>query len=169
MFATTSALALGTPSLRTDSVCFTLNRYSAITRSFGVQSQLMNFFLIIRFSKAKTLFHFGYCTPSHPCGFSKPVRPVVIELFLSALDRSTTNGSPNPDEDSVSCRAMISCRMHLVMWQLLRLTTIFLRCVPGFFRSRNEQALVELALRQQLAAFTLKGPKPRITLADRTF
>ena len=102
------------------------------------------------------------------CGFSEPVRPVIIELFLSAFNRSTTDGSPDPDNDSVSYWTVIPCRMHLAMWQLLRLTTIFLRCVPALFRSRNEQALVELALRQQLATFTLKGPKPRITPADRT-
>ncbi len=55
------------------------------------------------------------------------------------------------------------------MCQVLRLTTIFLRCVPAFFRSRNDQVIVELALRQQLATYALKGPKPRITSVDRTF
>jgi hypothetical protein len=49
------------------------------------------------------------------------------------------------------------------MWHLFKLATIFLRCIPAFFRSRNEQALVELGLRQQLATYTQKGPKPRIT------
>jgi hypothetical protein len=37
------------------------------------------------------------------------------------------------------------------MWQLLKLTTIFLHCIPAFFRNRSKQAIVELALRQQLA------------------
>ena len=55
------------------------------------------------------------------------------------------------------------------MCQVLRLTTIFLRCVPALFRSRNNQAIVELALRQQLATYALKGPKPLITSVDRTF
>ena len=55
------------------------------------------------------------------------------------------------------------------MWHLLKLTTIFLRCIPAFFRSRNEQVTVELALRQQLATFTEKGRRPRITPADRGF
>jgi hypothetical protein len=40
------------------------------------------------------------------------------------------------------------------MHALLRFTTLLLRCIPAFFRSRNEQAIVELALRQQLAART---------------
>ncbi len=55
------------------------------------------------------------------------------------------------------------------MWHLLKLAMTFLRCLPAFFRSRNEQALVELALRQQLATYAQKGPRPRITPADRAF
>jgi hypothetical protein len=55
------------------------------------------------------------------------------------------------------------------MWHLLKLTTIFLRCLPAFLRSRSKQAIVELALRQQLAAFAKKGCRPRITRADRGF
>jgi hypothetical protein len=39
----------------------------------------------------------------------------------------------------------------------------------GIFRSRNEPALVELALRQQLATYAQKGPRPRITPVDRAF
>ncbi len=34
---------------------------------------------------------------------------------------------------------------------LLNLTTLLLRCIAAFFRSRNEQVIVELTLRQQLA------------------
>jgi transposase InsO family protein len=55
------------------------------------------------------------------------------------------------------------------MWQLLKLATISLRCIPALFRSRSKQAIVELALRQQLATYTQKGPKPRITPVDRAF
>ena len=55
------------------------------------------------------------------------------------------------------------------MWHLLKLATIFLRCIPAFFRSRSRQAVVELALRQQLATFAEKGRRPRITPADRGF
>jgi hypothetical protein len=55
------------------------------------------------------------------------------------------------------------------MGRLLKLATILLQCIPAFFRSRNKQALVELALRQQFATYTQKGPKPRITPADRGF
>ncbi len=59
--------------------------------------------------------------------------------------------------------------MYLAMWPLLRFVMLLFRCVPAFFRNRNDQAIVELALRQQLATFALKGPKPRITSIDRTF
>ena len=59
--------------------------------------------------------------------------------------------------------------MRLAMWHLLKLATVFLRRFPAFFRSRNKQALVELALRRQLATYTQKGPKPRITPVNRDF
>jgi len=59
--------------------------------------------------------------------------------------------------------------MHLAMWPLFKLVMLLLQCIPTFFRSRNNQAIVELALRQQLATYALKGPKPRITSVDRTF
>jgi len=90
-------------------------------------------------------------------------RPGIIQLSLPALDRSTTDNSPDPDEESVSYCAVIPCRMLIAMRHLLRLGTIFLRCIPAFFRSRNEQALVEFALRQQLAMYTQMGPRPRIS------
>lgn len=59
--------------------------------------------------------------------------------------------------------------MRLAMRQLLKLATIAFRCVPAFFRSRCKQAIVELALRQQLATFAEKGRRPRISPADRGF
>ncbi len=55
------------------------------------------------------------------------------------------------------------------MRHLIKLVTIFLRCIPAVFRSRNEQAMIELALRQQLATYALKGTKPQITPVDRAF
>jgi hypothetical protein len=44
---------------------------------------------------------------------------------------------------------------------------LLLRCIPAFFRSRREQAIVELALRQQLATYAQKRSKPRLTPLDR--
>ena len=55
------------------------------------------------------------------------------------------------------------------MRPLLKFVMLVLRCLPAFFRSRIEQAIIEFALGQQLATFALKGPKPRITAVDRTF
>jgi putative transposase len=59
--------------------------------------------------------------------------------------------------------------MRLAMWQLLKLATISLRCIPALFRSRSKQAIVELALRQQLATYSQKGRRPQIAPADRAF
>ena len=59
--------------------------------------------------------------------------------------------------------------MHLAMWPLFKLVMLLLRCIPAFLPGRNNQAIVELALRQPLATYALKGPKPRITSVDRIF
>jgi hypothetical protein len=52
---------------------------------------------------------------------------------------------------------------------LLSLISALLRCALAFFRSRNEQAIVELALRQQLATYALQKTRPRLTPLDRAF
>ncbi len=59
--------------------------------------------------------------------------------------------------------------MLLVMWAFLSFALILLRCIPAFFRSQNEQAIVELALRQQLATCSQKRSRPKITQLDRSF
>jgi putative transposase len=55
------------------------------------------------------------------------------------------------------------------MRALLNLTTALLRCTLAFFRSHGEQAMVELALRQQLAIYAQNKTKPKLTPLDRTF
>jgi hypothetical protein len=55
------------------------------------------------------------------------------------------------------------------MRALLNFAMLLLRCVLAFFRSRREQAIVELALRQQLATYAQKQSKPRLTPLDRAF
>ena len=55
------------------------------------------------------------------------------------------------------------------MRSLLNLATLLLRRVPAFFRSRSEQAIVELALRQQLATYAQTRSKPELTPLDRAF
>ena len=52
---------------------------------------------------------------------------------------------------------------------LLHFAMLVLRCVPALARTRSEQALVELALRQQLATYAPKQPRPRIAPLDRSF
>ena len=47
--------------------------------------------------------------------------------------------------------------------------SILLEAVPALFRTRREQAIVELALRQQLAIYVQKNARPRPTPVDRAF
>ncbi len=55
------------------------------------------------------------------------------------------------------------------MRALLLLISALLRCSLAFFRSHNEQVIIELALRQQLATYARKQSKPRLTPLDRAF
>jgi transposase InsO family protein len=55
------------------------------------------------------------------------------------------------------------------MQALLNLLTALSRCALAFIRSRKEQAIVELALRQQLATYAQKQRKPTLALVDRAF
>ncbi len=51
----------------------------------------------------------------------------------------------------------------------LLLLSALLRCSVAFFRSRKEQAIVELALRQQLATYAQRQTRPSLTPLDRAF
>jgi len=55
------------------------------------------------------------------------------------------------------------------MQALLHFLALIVRSAPALFRSRKEQAIVELALRQQLATLSQKKSKPKITPLDRVF
>lgn len=55
------------------------------------------------------------------------------------------------------------------MQALLRSAMLLPPCLRAFFRSRREQAIVELALRQQLAAYAQGRPRPKLTSLDRAF
>jgi putative transposase len=59
--------------------------------------------------------------------------------------------------------------MRLAMLHLLKLLTTLFRCIPAFIRSRTEQALVKLALRQQLATYAHQQTNPKLTPIDRAF
>jgi hypothetical protein len=61
------------------------------------------------------------------------------------------------------------CHQVLAKSTLLRFATLLLPCILAFFRTRKERAIVELALRQQLAAYAQRRPRPRLTFLDRAF
>ena len=52
---------------------------------------------------------------------------------------------------------------------LARSAVLLLHCALAFFRSHEEQAIVELSLRQQLAVYAQDRPRPRISQFDRAF
>ena len=53
--------------------------------------------------------------------------------------------------------------------QALMLIVALLHAILAFFRSQEEQAIVELALRQQLATYAQTQSKPKLTPLDRAF
>jgi putative transposase len=55
------------------------------------------------------------------------------------------------------------------MWAAATLAIAILRSVLALFRSRQDQAIVELALRQQLAVYAHRHPRPRLSTVDRVF
>lgn len=55
------------------------------------------------------------------------------------------------------------------MQALLHFLALVFRCDPALIQSQGEQAVVELALRQQLATYSQKKVRPRITPLDRAF
>jgi hypothetical protein len=55
------------------------------------------------------------------------------------------------------------------MQALLSFATLLLRCVLALFRSRSEQVVIELVLRQQLALYEQTRPRPRLRSLDRAF
>jgi hypothetical protein len=64
---------------------------------------------------------------------------------------------------------MNSYRTLPAMRNLAKITISLLRCFLAFFRSREEQTIVELALRQQLAVYAQKRPRPKLSPLDRDF
>jgi putative transposase len=55
------------------------------------------------------------------------------------------------------------------MRTLVRFAVLILHCIVAFFRSHEEQAIVELALRQQLSVYAQDRPRPRLNPLDRGF
>ena len=57
----------------------------------------------------------------------------------------------------------------MVLRALLTFVTSIARSVIALFRTRENQAIVELALRQQLAVYVHRHPRPRLSPLDRAF
>jgi putative transposase len=55
------------------------------------------------------------------------------------------------------------------VWAAATLALSIVRSVLALFRSRQDQALVELALRQQLAVYARRHRRPRLSPLDRAF
>ena len=51
----------------------------------------------------------------------------------------------------------------------VRFSALFLHCILAFFRSHREQAIVNVALQQQLAVYAHDRPRPQLSPFDRTF
>jgi hypothetical protein len=49
---------------------------------------------------------------------------------------------------------------------VIRILLMYMSIVRAVFRSRSEQAIVELALRQQLATYRRQQTKPKLTPLD---
>jgi hypothetical protein len=55
------------------------------------------------------------------------------------------------------------------MRNLERFISLPLHCIIAFFRSHREQAIVNMALQQQLAVYAQKRPRPKLSPLDRAF
>jgi hypothetical protein len=55
------------------------------------------------------------------------------------------------------------------MWAAAALALSILRSALALFRSRRDQALVELVLRQQLEVYARRQRRPRLSPLDRAF
>ena len=103
------------------------------------------------------------------CPSSISVRRETAGLFSCSRAWPATHSTARSKSESVCASVPKWRRLSLTMLALLNLATLLLRCTAAFFRSRNEQPIVELTLRQQLATYTLTGSKPNITPLDRAF
>ena len=55
------------------------------------------------------------------------------------------------------------------MRTLVGFASLLLHCVLAFFRSHREQAILNLALQQQLATYAHRRPRPKLSPLDRAF
>ncbi len=105
--------------------------------------------------------------PQDRCRFSFSVRPDIAG-FSPPGSRSVNRSWYNLGRRISLCFGA-EITQDLSSMRALLLISLLLRCCAAFFRSRNQQAVVELALRQQLATYAQTGSKPRLTPLDRSF
>jgi putative transposase len=55
------------------------------------------------------------------------------------------------------------------MRTLVRFVALLIHCILAFFRSREEQAILNLALQQQLVVYAHQRRRPRLSPFDRAF
>ena len=80
---------------------------------------------------------------------------LISFAFLSPMIDSSIQDRPNISRDSGSHRSLDSHRIGRAMSAATTLAIAILRSVLALFRSRQDQAVVELALRQQLAVYAI--------------
>lgn len=103
------------------------------------------------------------------CGFSLFGPPRIHSTFPASAPGPAHHNTPSPKQDSDSNHSPESPSIAIPMQALLHLLALSVRCIPAFFRSHREQAIVELALRQQLATYDQERMKPRLTPLGRAF
>ncbi len=95
------------------------------------------------------------------------------QLILLASSRrcpdSSTKGGTALRPDSGSICARDSSRIPRAMWPAASLRSRFCVASSPSLRSRQEQAIVELALRQPLAIYVHRHSRPRLSPLERAF
>ena len=66
-------------------------------------------------------------------------------------------------------RATTVVQNDTVIRALITYSLILIATLPTLFRTGREQAVVELALQQQLASYARRQPRPRLEPVDRSF
>ena len=112
----------------------------------------------------------GYGSRSIPTPVRSHYSSALILLgFFSLVPHSSLKGSRTVSPGSGSLPGQDSSRIRCAMSATASLAIAILRSVLALLRSREHQAFVELALRQQLAIYAHRHPRPRLLPMDRTF
>src|SRR5262245_12696535 len=102
-----------------------------------------------------------------PCALSKSVRVDSARVFLVHTRGVKSSRNVRPVSGSPS-RPRLE-QNPPAMWAAATFAIAILRSLMALFRRREEQAVVELALRRQLAICAHRHPKPPLSSLDRAF